>query len=584
MSGGRVAGTGIERVSRSVAFTFDGEPHVGQEGESLAAALCAAGRLTLGTGPAGTPRGLFCGMGICQECIVTVDGKSGQRACMTTLAIGMQVELQGYRVAVNSASPPMSEPGPAPLLHQPEVLVIGGGPAGLSAARGAMLCGSNVTLIDERPSLGGQYFKQLARTHRFVDSSEADAQFRQGRALIEEVEKLGVEVWSGASVWGAFPPGELAVSGADKTQHLFRPRRLIIATGAYERGVPVPGWTLPGFMATGAVQTLLRAYRVTPGRRVLIAGNGPLNLQLAVEFLGAGIKPVAVVEAAPRPGFGRLPALAHACANSPGLIRNGLAYLARLLAAGVPVIYERAVVAAEGDERVERAVTARIDAVGRPMPGTERDFVVDIVCAGYGLMPSTDISLALGCAHQFDQSRGCLLAESDEHGQTTMEGIFVVGDCAGLGGAQVALEQGFIAGTAAARTLGRSVSEAVETELRLRRRRLARHRAFQSSLRAIFDAPLLTYQLASPQTVVCRCEGVHLETITAALAAGGCSLSAVKKRTRAGMGRCQGRYCSPVIASFLPAPGEMRIPGAFLAPRPPIKPVPIAEIAETFDP
>jgi D-serine deaminase-like pyridoxal phosphate-dependent protein len=98
------------------------------------------------------------------------------------------------------------------------------------------------------------------------------------------------------------------------------------------------------------------------------------------------------------------------------------------------------------------------------------------------------------------------------------------------------------------------------------------------------DAPLLTYQLASPQTVVCRCEGVHLKTITAALAAGGCSLGAVKKRTRAGMGRCQGRYCSPVIASFLPAPGEMHIPGALLAPRPPIKPVPIAEIAETFEP
>ena len=328
MSGGRVAGTGIERVSRSVAFTFDSEPHVGLEGESLAAALCAAGRLTLGTGPAGTPRALFCGMGICQECIVTVDGKPGQRACMTTLASGMQVEPQGYRVAANFAASRTSEPGPAPLLHQPEVLVVGGGPAGLSAARGATLCGAQVTLIDERPSLGGQYFKQLARAHCFVDSREADAQVRRGRELIEEVEKLGVEVWSGASVWGAFPPGELAVSGADKTQHLFyKPRgELIIATGAYERGVPVPGWTLPGFMATGAAQTLLRAYRVTPGRRVLIAGNGPLNLQLAVEFLGAGIKPVAVIEAAPRPGFGRLPALVYACANSPGLMRNGLAY------------------------------------------------------------------------------------------------------------------------------------------------------------------------------------------------------------------------------------------------------------------
>jgi bacterioferritin-associated ferredoxin len=337
-------------------------------------------------------------------------------------------------------------------------------------------------------------------------------------------------------------------------------------------------------MATGAAQTLLRAYRVAPGRRVLIAGNGPLNLQLAVEFLGAGIKPVAVIETAPRPDFGSLMALVRGCANSPGLMWNGLVYLARLRAAGVPVIHESAVVAAEGAERVERAVIARIDGVGRPMPGTERSFAVDVVGAGYGLMPSTDLSLALGCAHQFDESRGCLLAQRDVHAQTTMEGIFLAGDCAGLGGAQVALEEGFIAGTAAARTLGRPISKTVETELHQRRRRLARHRAFQSSLRVIFDAPLLTYQLASPQTIVCRCEGVRLESITAALAAGGCSLGAVKKRTRAGMGRCQGRYCSPVIASSLPVPGEMRIPGALLAPRPPVKPVPIAEIAEAFEP
>ena len=278
-----------------VTITFEGAPLSARPGESVAAALAGNGVLTLRQTRSGAERGMFCGMGVCQECLVEVDGRPNQRACMTKVAAGMAVRrnVEDRRAKPRPKPPATIDDIP---VSEPEILVIGAGPGGLSAAIAARRAGAEVVVVDERSQPGGQYFKQLG----VAGGAPADRQHQEGARLIDLARSLGVKIHSDVLVWGAFDPLELAASLGGRTLRL-RPQRLIVATGAYERGVPVPGWTLPGVMTTGAAQTLWRTARRLPGKRVLIAGNGPLNLQLANELLDGGAEVAAVVEAAAAP-------------------------------------------------------------------------------------------------------------------------------------------------------------------------------------------------------------------------------------------------------------------------------------------
>jgi glycine/D-amino acid oxidase-like deaminating enzyme len=411
-----------------------------------------------------------------------------------------------------------------------------------------------------------------------VSAEVADSQARRGAKLIYAVETLRVKVLTNAVVWGAFSPRQIAAI-VDGDPVVFEPQQLILATGAYERGVPTPGWTLPGYMTTGAAQTLLRSYRVLAGNRFLIAGNGPLNLQLAAELIEAGAKVVALIEAAPRPGLAGLRARLGLM-NAPDLVRDGLRYLATLRRHGTPIFHGHAVVSAEGADRVERATISRIDATGRPVPGSARQFSVDVVCVGYGFVPSNEFPRALGCSHSFDSARDSLTTDVSGDRESSVSGIFVVGDGARMSGARAAEAQGFIAGCAAALNLGRRLDPQLVAELASHRRQLLRHERFQSALWKIYAAPRLHAELADPHTLVCRCENVTLAHIRQAQAGQPLTVGTIKRLTRAGMGRCQGRYCGSVLAHLASEGLGVPISEDFVfAPRPPARPVPIGALA-----
>ena len=576
----RLTSLDIEPAGEPVRFFFDAKPVDGYEGESLAAALTAAGIMELRRTRTGAPRGIFCGMGVCFDCLVVVDGRPGQRACLTKVEAGLRVQPQPHEfvIATDAAQPLAEAPQGQIPHHRCEVLVIGAGPAGLAAAAAAAEGGACVTVLDERPEAGGQYFKQLAPSQRFGRTSAMDRQFAQGRALIQRVRALGVEMIGAATVWGATQDGAGGFDVDvfhDGRAARYGTTRLIVATGAYERAFPVPGWTLPGFMTTGAAQTLGRAYRVAPGSRVLIAGNGPLNLQVACELARGGVEVVAVAEAAPAPGPGRLRAVLGALLRSPDLIMQGLSYMATLKRRGVPILYRHVLSRAEGAERVEEASLVRVDARGWPIAGSERDFQVDAVCAGYGFLPSTEITRLLGCRHRFDErGAGGLVVERDGDGATSRPGLFSVGDCGGIGGARVALAQGILAGSAAARGLGYG---AVPASVARARRALARDLAFQDALWRLFEAPPLAGDAIAGEVTVCRCEEVTAATLARCIAEGTDEIGALKRLTRAGMGRCQGRYCGVLIARLCAhATGRKPDELALFAPRFPIKPVPAA--------
>jgi NADPH-dependent 2,4-dienoyl-CoA reductase/sulfur reductase-like enzyme len=549
----------------TVAITFEGRGIEAEEGETLAAALAANRIRVLRTTRSGAERGIFCGMGVCQDCLVEIDGKPNQRACMTKVERPMSIERgSDTRVARPTRTGAPTTIDAVPVV-EPEILVVGGGPAGLAAAIAARCAGAEVVLIDERSSLGGQYYKQLAADH----GVPADGQHRQGARLIQDALRLGVEVRLGTTVWGAFLPNEL-VAGANGTIVRFQPQRLILATGAYERAVPIPGWTLPGVMTTGAAQTLWRTARRLPGRRVLIAGNGPLNLQLASELLSGGVKPVAVVEAAAP--FARKPAaLLRMATASPRLVTEGLRHWARLLKAGAPLIHGSVIRRIDSGAGGLNVNLARIDGGGET---TFRD--LDAVCLGYGFEPSNELLRALDAQHEFDAPHGYLVPRRDRDGRTSVRTIFAVGDCTGLGGAAAALAEGTIAGASAAADLGHRIAAG---ELAKAHLALARQRRFQSALWQLFAAPRFSLELADRETILCRCEEVSVGAVESAFAEGYMTTGDVKRRTRAGMGRCQGRYCGPILDALIAErAGREQDEYSGFAPRAPVRPFAIEDL------
>ena len=289
-----------------VRLRFDGREIEALEGETIAAALAASDIVAVRQARSGAPRGPFCGMGVCFDCLVTVDGRPSQRACLTKVAAGMDVRSSpdGRRPRPSSPRRPAEE-------IACDVLVVGAGPGrpvgGARAGPGRRRRGrarraapSGRPVLQAAGALApGRALDPRPPVPRRRGAGAVDAAGRRARIVNE------------ATVWAAFSPHEVAAIVAGHSQ-LYRPKRLVLATGAYEQSPTSRAGRLPGVMTVGGLQTLARSYRVAPGERIVIAGNGPLCLQTAVELLDGGANVVAVLEAAPRPGLAQARALASA--------------------------------------------------------------------------------------------------------------------------------------------------------------------------------------------------------------------------------------------------------------------------------
>jgi NADPH-dependent 2,4-dienoyl-CoA reductase/sulfur reductase-like enzyme len=372
------------------------------------------------------------------------------------------------------------------------------------------------------------------------------------------------------TVWGVFPGPELAVVSSGANQ-LLRPRRIILSPGAFERPRPFPGWTLPGVMTTGAAQTLLRAYQVSPGRRVVVAGNGPLNLQVGRELSDAGATVGAVAELAPGLTPRRVAYALRMGLQAPDLLLAGVGHRLRLWRWGVPLWHSTAVLRADGDKRLEEVTLARIDADGVALPGTERRIGCDALCLGYGFLPQSELARALGGVARVST---LVDAIGDDGCPDEAVQVVLIGDAGGLGGARVATAQGELAGLDAARRLGHARTGGDQAAAL---RALRRHRSFQRALWSLYAAPTSSLAAADAGTIVCRCESVTLGDLQALREQGVGSIGALKRESRAGMGRCQGRYCGALLRESMGLADADD--GANFAPRPPFKPLTLAELA-----
>ncbi len=449
--------------------------------------------------------------------------------------------------------------------------VVGAGPAGLCAAIEAARAGLDVVVVDENPNAGGQIFRQLPEAFS-VTGERLKKELSRGEALLGELEGLPIRVLSDTVVWGAFEDRVLELARHGRSRRL-QAKALVIAAGAYDRPVPLPGWTLPGVLTVGGAQTILKNQRMLPGKRILLTGTGPLQLVVASQLAAAGAELAGVVEAVPTRA---LLSYMGALLKTWSITREGLGHRWTLFRSRVPWIAPAVLVRIEGHQEVERAVIARADSNWRPIPGTEVAIDVDTVCMGYGLVPSVEFPRLCGCAVRYDDTTDVWVPERNEDFETNVPGIFVVGDGAGVAGAVVAAEEGRIAGIAVARRLNaRGGREADERE-RQAHRRLKQLAGFRAAMDTVYRPRPGLHELATPETVLCRCEEVRLRDLEAAIDDGAESPDLLKAWTRTGMGPCQSRMCALPIAHLL-----SRRTGVSLeelgrhTPRPPVKPVPI---------
>jgi thioredoxin reductase/bacterioferritin-associated ferredoxin len=398
---------------------------------------------------------------------------------------------------------------------------------------------------------------------------------RHGQELIRQVVEAGVNVLSDTLVWQASPNKTLACIHQDSSFQLHA-QALILATGTYERPVPFPGWTLPGVILAGGAQAMLYQ-RVLPGKRVLLAGTGPLQLVVAAKLVRAGAEVAGVLEGASLIQKGMR--YAGTMWGQWERLREGLSSYLTLAGRGVPYRLGWGILEALGAEQVEAVRIARLDQDWRPIAGTEQEVACDTLCVGYGFVPFSNLTQMMGAKHAYRPDLGGVTPVRGESMETSLPGVYAVGDGAGIGGIYSSQIEGQIAGIAAAAELGCQASTAREA-IECLRPALGRERAFQKLYSDLFTPGPGVYELASDDTLVCRCEGVTLGKLRQTLARGASSVMEVKNASRSGMGECQGRMCGSFLTHYLASqlgkPSEEL--GAYPV-RPPVFPVPIQALA-----
>ncbi len=333
-----------------------------------------------------------------------------------------------------------------------EVAVVGGGPAGLAASIEAAKAGVKVSLFDENEKPGGQLFKQI---HKFFGSKEHQAGVRGhdiGYHLLDECQKVGVDTRLNTVVWG-IEENKIGITDG-RTSKIVDAKRIIVATGASENPLSFPGWTLPGVMGAGACQTMMNVSRVLPGTKVLVVGSGNVGLIVSYQLLLAGAEVVAVVEALPKIG-------------------GYIVHAAKLRRAGVPILASTSILEARGKEAVEEATICSLDDDLCPIPGCERTLKVDLICLAVGLSPLAELCWIAGCRFKYLSELGGFVPLHDENMRTTLASLYLAGDVAGVEEASTAMEEGKLAGIAAAEELGYLKKDTAEEEKDRIRKRLA---------------------------------------------------------------------------------------------------------------
>lgn len=454
-----------------------------------------------------------------------------------------------------------------------DLAIVGAGPAGMAAAVMAAELRLSVVVLDEQPEPGGQIYRgieRLASTRsKHLDILGPD--YAAGLPLARAFRAARIEYLDSTQVWQAEPEGRVFYR-RNGAAGILTAKKLLIAPGAMERPLPVPGWTLPGVFTCGAGQTVLKANGLVPDGRFVLAGCGPLLLLLAAQLTRAGVKPDAILQTT----FNRWRAAPHLAGflRAPGYLAKGLAMMSELKAAGVPIHAGVTKLVLRGDEKVREIEFAS--------ERGKHSLAVDTVFLHQGVIPNGNLARSLGLEHAWDDAQRCHRPVLDAFGRSSNPAVLVAGDAGGIIGAKGAECMGRIAAAAAARDLGTiSLAELVERTNDVRSQ-LARHRNARPFLDALYRPAQQWVAPPDADTIVCRCEEVHAGEIRRLVTQQNCpGPNQLKSFVRAGMGPCQGRLCGITVAELIAESRGVPIGEVgYYRIRPPIKPVTLGDLAQ----
>ncbi len=449
-----------------------------------------------------------------------------------------------------------------------DLAVIGAGPAGLAAATLAARRGLSTVLLDEQGAPGGQIYRAVTRTP-VRNPSVLGTDYWHGLDLVGPFRDSGAEYRPGATVWSVSRSLDIGLSRDSKAE-ILPARHIILATGALERPFPIPGWTLPGVMGAGAAQILLKTSGLVASGNVVLAGAGPLLWLLAWQYLRAGARIDAILDTTPRENWRQ--ALPHMSAFvRSGYVGKGLKLLLEVRRK-VKVIGNVTALRADGEGRVQSVLYRQGD-------GAEQRIPADTLLLHHGVIPNINLANATGCAQSWDETQRCWIPDVDAWGATSVEGVSIAGDGAGIGGALAAEHRGRLAALDALHRLGRIDRRTRDAEAGPHRAALDKAERGRVFLDTLYG-PSKAFRVPENDTVVCRCEEVTAGQVREAVTLGVSGPNQTKSFLRCGMGPCQGRLCGPTVVEVIAdARGVSPAEVGYYRLRPPVKPITLAELA-----
>lgn len=443
------------------------------------------------------------------------------------------------------------------------VVIVGAGPAGIRAAEVLAEAGLRPTLLDEGRRPGGQIYRQPPAGAERPAEKLYGTEAAKARAIHSVLDRLGdkVDYRPNALVWNCFQQQLNVLRGGE--QSVVPYDRLIVATGAFDRIIPFPGWTLPGVFTLGGAQIALKSQGVAIGKRVVFVGAGPLLPLVASQYLDAGADVAAVLDVTP---FSTKIAALPKMMALPNMVSRGLSYLRAIRRRGVPMRYGVQGLQVLGDRNVEGLKW--LDSGGR-----WHEIACDGVGASFGLKPEMQLADLAGCDFHFDEFTRQWLPVSNKGGRSSLKNVYFAGDCAAIGGADVAELTGRVAAYSVLEDIGQAKPSAVERLMS----ELARHAKFRRGIEEAYPFPRHLIDRMDDSLMVCRCEGVSVGELRANFVKSAApEVNRLKAFTRVGMGRCQGRVCGAVAAEILARKSNKPIAEVGrLRGQHPVKPIPL---------
>ena len=429
-----------------------------------------------------------------------------------------------------------------------DIVIVGAGLAGMAAAQVFKQLGLNFLVVDENLHPGGQLIRKQPYGEKSSMDGYQDAVKRSGHKLATE---FGVDdhFVQAARILGIFDAHNLCLEDSQGQARMLGADYILLATGAREHFLPFKGWTLPGVMALGAAQIMMKSSGILPGHKTVVAGAGPLLYTMAGQVVRCGGQVPLLLDRASRleqaeffkifpPQLAKLP---EGGQNMLTLKRHGSRMLTR-----------HAVVEARGDGQLEEVVYAPIDANGRLITGRETTISADSLAISQGFVANTELAASAGCELEFKNDLGGWIVAVDDRLKTSYARIYAAGELTGIGGGEQSLREGELAALAIAEDCGAKLSDSSARIQKLQKYRQAQL-GFNRFLANLAEVPAGCWDDLPDETILCRCEDVTIGDVRRAMALGLDSISLLKRGTRIGMGRCQGRTCTPIINDLLAA-------------------------------